>query len=103
MVLADRLPDDYGDRSPPRATTSTCPRPSTSCRKTFNRSGAERLPTIRASALEQRMDELRDHFGLTPQDLNIDLGPLGTLAPARPTSRLIGSLSPGAVGPIGSR
>ncbi|TQM32869.1 gas vesicle protein K [Nocardia bhagyanarayanae] len=31
--------------------------------------------------LEQRMDELRDHFGLTPEDLNIDLGPLGTLLP----------------------
>ncbi len=27
--------------------------------------------------LEQRMDELREHFGLTPEDLNIDLGPLG--------------------------
>lgn len=25
--------------------------------------------------LEQRMDELREHFGLTPEDLNIDLGP----------------------------
>ncbi|MCP2292634.1 gas vesicle protein K [Nocardia amikacinitolerans] len=33
--------------------------------------------------LEQRMDELRDHFGLTPEDLNIDLGPLGTLLPER--------------------
>ncbi|MFI6362227.1 gas vesicle protein K [Nocardia sp. NPDC050630] len=31
--------------------------------------------------LEQRMDELRDHFGLTPEDLNIDLGPLGKLLP----------------------
>ena len=31
--------------------------------------------------LEQRMGELRDHFGLTPEDLNIDLGPLGTLLP----------------------
>jgi hypothetical protein len=29
--------------------------------------------------LEQRMDELRDHFGLEPEDLNIDLGPLGRL------------------------
>lgn len=29
--------------------------------------------------LEQRMAELRDHFGLTPEDLNIDLGPLGPL------------------------
>jgi hypothetical protein len=33
-------------------------------------------------ALEARMAELRDHFGLDPQDLNIDLGPLGTLLPA---------------------
>ncbi|WP_328396102.1 gas vesicle protein K [Nocardia sp. NBC_00416] len=31
--------------------------------------------------LEERMDELRDHFDLTPEDLNIDLGPLGTLLP----------------------
>ena len=30
-------------------------------------------------ALEDRMAELRDHFGLTPEDLNIDLGPLGPL------------------------
>jgi hypothetical protein len=31
--------------------------------------------------LERRMDELREHFGLDPEDLNIDLGPLGTLLP----------------------
>ena len=29
--------------------------------------------------LEKRMAELRDHFGLEPEDLNIDLGPLGRL------------------------
>jgi len=29
--------------------------------------------------LEQRMDELREHFGLTADDLNLDLGPLGRL------------------------
>jgi NTP pyrophosphatase (non-canonical NTP hydrolase) len=29
--------------------------------------------------LEQRMGELKDVFGLTDQDLNLDLGPLGTL------------------------
>lgn len=29
--------------------------------------------------LEQRMDELREHFELEPEDLNIDLGPLGRL------------------------
>ena len=27
----------------------------------------------------EKMDELREHFGLEPEDLNIDLGPLGTL------------------------
>lgn len=32
-------------------------------------------------ALEDRMAELRDHFGLAPEDLNIDLGPLGPLLP----------------------
>ena len=29
--------------------------------------------------LEERMKELRDHFGLAPEDLNLDLGPLGRL------------------------
>jgi gas vesicle protein GvpK len=32
-------------------------------------------------ALENRMAELRDHFGLAPEDLNLDLGPLGPLLP----------------------
>lgn len=32
-------------------------------------------------ALEDRMAELREHFGLSPDDLNIDLGPLGPLLP----------------------
>lgn len=32
-------------------------------------------------ALEQRMTELREHFGLTAEDLNLDLGPLGPLLP----------------------
>ena len=32
-------------------------------------------------ALEVRMAELRDHFGLTVEDLNLDLGPLGPLLP----------------------
>jgi len=31
--------------------------------------------------LEERMTELCDHFGLEPQDLNLDLGPLGSLLP----------------------
>lgn len=30
-------------------------------------------------ALEERMAELREHFGLTMEDLNLDLGPLGPL------------------------
>lgn len=29
--------------------------------------------------LEEAMTELREHFGLEAEDLNIDLGPLGTL------------------------
>jgi hypothetical protein len=32
-------------------------------------------------SLEQKMVELREHFGLKPEDLNIDLGPLGPLLP----------------------
>jgi hypothetical protein len=31
--------------------------------------------------LEEAMDELREHFGLKAEDLNIDLGPLGSLLP----------------------
>ncbi|MFD1932646.1 MULTISPECIES: gas vesicle protein K [Nonomuraea] len=31
--------------------------------------------------LEEAMTELCDRFGLTPADLNLDLGPLGTLLP----------------------
>ena len=31
--------------------------------------------------LEEKMAELRDHFGLEPEDLNLDLGPLGPLLP----------------------
>ncbi|UWM52683.1 gas vesicle protein K [Streptomyces carpaticus] len=31
--------------------------------------------------LEQRMTELRITFGLRPEDLNLDLGPLGSLLP----------------------
>ena len=30
-------------------------------------------------ALEQRMDELKDDFGLEDKDLNLNLGPLGNL------------------------
>jgi hypothetical protein len=30
-------------------------------------------------ALETRMDELKEHFGLSDEDLNLNLGPLGNL------------------------
>ncbi len=30
-------------------------------------------------ALSERMDELKDHFGLDEKDLNLNLGPLGDL------------------------
>lgn len=30
-------------------------------------------------ALSQRMEELKETFGLTDEDLNLDLGPLGSL------------------------
>lgn len=39
---------------------------------------AERIG-ITLMRLEERMDELLDTFGLEPEDLNIDLGPLGPL------------------------
>jgi len=32
-------------------------------------------------SLERRMAEVTEHFGLSPEDLNIDLGPLGPLLP----------------------
>ena len=31
--------------------------------------------------LHERMTELRDRYGLTMEDLNLDLGPLGSLLP----------------------
>ncbi|HEY2764759.1 MAG TPA: gas vesicle protein K [Pseudonocardiaceae bacterium] len=34
--------------------------------------------------LEQAMAELREHFGLEPGDLNLDLGPLGPLLTPAP-------------------
>jgi hypothetical protein len=40
----------------------------------------ERIGTT-LMALEEKMDELREHFGLEPEDLNLDLGPLGSLLP----------------------
>jgi hypothetical protein len=43
----------------------------------------EKIEQIGATllALDERMAELREHFGLEPEDLNIDLGPLGPLLP----------------------
>ena len=38
----------------------------------------ERLGTT-FMELDRRMEELREHFGLEPEDLNLDLGPLGRL------------------------
>ncbi|MET7427059.1 gas vesicle protein K [Dactylosporangium sp. NPDC005555] len=35
-------------------------------------------------ALEEQMGELREHFGLSPEDLDLDLGPLGPLLPRDP-------------------
>jgi hypothetical protein len=40
----------------------------------------ERMGTT-LMALEAQMVRLREHFGLTPEDLNLDLGPLGSLLP----------------------
>ncbi|MBZ3907209.1 gas vesicle protein K [Streptomyces griseiscabiei] len=37
--------------------------------------------------LHDRMTELCDRYGLTLDDLNLDLGPLGTLLPADPAPR----------------
>ena len=31
--------------------------------------------------LQEAMDELTEQFGLTPSDLNLELGPLGPLLP----------------------
>jgi Gas vesicle protein K len=38
----------------------------------------ERLGTT-FMELDKRMEQLRDEFGLEPEDLNLDLGPLGRL------------------------
>ena len=38
----------------------------------------ERLGTT-LMLLDQRMEELREHFGFSQEDLNLQLGPLGTL------------------------
>jgi hypothetical protein len=40
----------------------------------------ERLGSTLA-LLAERMDELKEQFGLSDQDLNLDLGPLGPLLP----------------------
>ncbi|WP_327000069.1 gas vesicle protein K [Dactylosporangium sp. NBC_01737] len=42
----------------------------------------ERIGTT-LMALEEQMADLCEHFGVSPEDLNIDLGPLGPLLPRR--------------------
>lgn len=37
--------------------------------------------------LERRMQELCDQFGVKPEELNLDLGPLGTLLPQPPQAK----------------
>lgn len=45
--------------------------------------GEDQLEELGATlmALEEQMTVLREHFGLTQDDLNLDLGPLGSLLP----------------------
>jgi hypothetical protein len=57
-------------------------------RQAIRRMEAEDLPEetverlgLGLMRLEEAMADLRDHFGLRPEDLNIDLGPLGDLLP----------------------
>ena len=45
---------------------------------TLDEEEVERLGTA-FMRLEQRMEELKDEFGLTGEDLNLNLGPLGDL------------------------
>lgn len=45
---------------------------------TLNDEEIERLGTA-FLAMRERLDELKELFGLTDEDLNLDLGPLGTL------------------------
>jgi hypothetical protein len=45
---------------------------------TLNEEEIERLGQT-FMALAERMDELKEEFGLNDRDLNLDLGPLGTL------------------------
>ena len=40
----------------------------------------ERMGTT-LMALDAQMARLREHFGLSPEDLNLDLGPIGSLLP----------------------
>lgn len=45
--------------------------------------GPEQLEGLGSTlmALEEQMTRLREQFGLTEEDLNLDLGPLGSLLP----------------------
>jgi hypothetical protein len=43
--------------------------------------------------LEAKIHELSKHFGLTPADLNLDLGPLGSLLESPPARKTDGNTS----------
>lgn len=49
----------------------------------LNDEQVERLGATLA-LLAERMEELKEHFGLSDEDLNLDLGPLGPLLPREP-------------------
>jgi hypothetical protein len=59
---------------------SASSRVSAPTRVDIDRDSIERVGTT-LLLLDQRMTELCDQHGLTPEDLNLDLGPLGTLLP----------------------
>jgi Gas vesicle protein K len=50
--------------------------------------------------LEQAMTELREHFGLAPGELNLDLGPLGPLLTPDPAPEGSGDLGELAFGAL---
>jgi hypothetical protein len=49
----------------------------------------EQIESMGASLmkLESKIREMAEHFGLTPADLNLDLGPLGNLLESSPASK----------------
>ena len=70
-----------GGPTPRRLTQSLRPSPQTLRRMdggTLSEEEIERLG-LALLKLNERMEELKTTFGLTDEDLNIDLGPLGRL------------------------